>query len=87
MMLRGQTWGSQAGGLDGGGCSRWRGGTLGEVGGEEAEWLAVVGGQRGAVALEVARDAAAGGTRAVTKGLDAALPLQLCSRSYYIPGG
>lgn len=34
---------------------------LGEVGGEEAERLALVGGQRGAIALEVARDAAAGG--------------------------
>ena len=67
-----------AGGLDGGWCSCWRGGSLGEVGGEEAEWLALVGGQRGAVALEVARDAAAGGTRAVAEGLDAALPLQLC---------
>lgn len=51
---------------------------LGEVGGEEAERLALVGGQRRAVALEVARDAAAGGARAVAEGLDAALPLQLC---------
>ncbi len=80
-MLCGQTWGRQAGGaggLDSGGCSKKSGGTLGEVGGEEAERLALVGGQGGAVALEVARDAAAGGTGAVTEGLDAALPLQLC---------
>lgn len=61
--------------------------TLGEVGGEEAEGLALVGGQGGAVALEVARDAAAGGARAVAEGLDAALPLQLCSRAYNISGG
>lgn len=89
-MLCGQIWGRQtggAGGLDGGGCSWRRGGTLGIVCGEEAEWLALVGGQGGAIALEVARDAAAGGTRAVTEGLDAALPLQLCSRSYNVPGG
>lgn len=39
-----------------------RGGTLGEVGGEEAERLALVGGQRGAVSFKVAWDAAAGGT-------------------------
>lgn len=42
------------------GCQRR--GVLGEVGGEEAERLALVGGQRRAVALEVAWDAAAGGT-------------------------
>ncbi len=70
--------GRWAGGLDSGGSSWMRGETLGEVGGKETEWLALVGGQRGAIALEVARDAAAGGTRAVTEGLDAALPLQLC---------
>lgn len=64
-----------------------RGGTLGEVCGEQAEWLALVGGQGGAVAFEIAWDAAAGGTRAVAEGLDAALPLQLCSRAYYIPRG
>lgn len=74
--------------MDRRGAGRWAGGagrrrrrrrgTLGEVGGEEAERLTLVGGQRGAVALEVARDAPAGGTRAVTEGLDAALPLQLC---------
>lgn len=58
-----------------------------EVGGEQAERLAVVGGQGGAVTLKGAWDAATGGTRAVTEGLDAALPLQLCSRSHYIPGG
>lgn len=51
--------------------------TLREVGGEEAERLVLVGGQRRAVALEVAGDAAAGGARAVAEGLDAALPLQL----------
>lgn len=51
-----------AGGLDGGGCSWRRGGTLWEVGGEEAERLALVGGQGGAIALKVAWDAAAGGT-------------------------
>lgn len=34
----------------------------GEVGGEQAERLAVVGGQGGAVTLKVARDAATGGT-------------------------
>lgn len=86
----GQIRGRQAGGAggpDGGGCPRIRGGTLGEVGGKEAERLALVGGQGGAIALEVAWDAAAGGTRAVAEGLDAALPLQLCSRSHNIPGG
>lgn len=62
-------------------------GLLGEVGGEEAERLALVGRQRGTVALEVAGDAAAGGARAVAEGLDAALSLQLRSRSHYIPGG
>lgn len=59
------------------GFSPRRAGTLGEVGGEEAERLALVGGQGGTVALEVARDAATGGTRTVTQSLDAALPLQL----------
>lgn len=61
----------------------WGGGlsTLGEVGGEEAERLALVGGERRAVALEVARDAAAGGARAVAEGLDAPLPLQLCEKT------
>lgn len=54
------------------------GASSGEVGGEEAERLVLVGGQRRAVALEGARDAAAGGARAVAEGLDAALPLQLC---------
>lgn len=43
----------QAGQPDGGG--------LGEVGGEEAERLALVGGQRGAVSFEVAWDAATRG--------------------------
>lgn len=51
---------------------------LRESSGEEAERLALVGGQGRAVALKVARDAATGGARAVTEGLDAALPLQLC---------
>lgn len=55
---------------------RWGG--SGEVGGEEAERLVLVGGQRRAVAVEGARDAAAGGARAVAEGLDAAFPLQLC---------
>lgn len=54
--------GKWSGGLCGGGYSRRRDGTLGEVGGEEAEWLALVSGQGGAVALEVAWDAATGGT-------------------------
>lgn len=64
-MLRGQIRRGRggAGGLDGdGGCCWRRGGTLWEVGGEEAERLALVGGQGGAIALEVARDAATGGT-------------------------
>lgn len=52
----------------------------GEVGGEQAERLAVVGGQGGAVTLKGAGDTAAGGTRAVTEGLDAALPLQFCRK-------
>lgn len=76
--------GGGSGGLDGGGPKL---SLSGEVGGEQAEGLAVVGGQGGAVTLEGAWDAATGGTRAVTEGLDAALPLQLCSRSHYIPGG
>lgn len=54
-----------------------QGASSGEVGGKEAEWLVLVGGQRRAVALVGARDAAAGGARAVAEGLDAALPLQL----------
>lgn len=68
----------------GGGSGRGRGGAgrqgagSGEVGGEEAERLVLVGGQRRAVALEGAWDAATGGARAVAEGLDAALPLQLC---------
>lgn len=61
--------------LDGAGGQRT---SSGEAGGEEAEWLALIGGQRRAVALKVSWDAAAGGTRAVAEGLDAALPLQLC---------
>lgn len=48
-----------------------------EVGRKEAERLVLVGGQRRAVALVGAWDAAAGGARAVAEGLDAALPLQL----------
>lgn len=45
-----------------GGAGRWgRQVALGEVGGEEAEWLVLVGRQGGAVALEVAWDAATGG--------------------------
>lgn len=59
--------------MDGGGS-----GALGEVGGEEAQRLALIGGQRGAVAFKVARDAAAGGAGAVAQSLDASLPLQLC---------
>lgn len=55
-----------------------QGANSGEVGGKEAERLVLVGGQGRAVALEGARDAAAGGARAVAEGLDAALPLQLC---------
>lgn len=55
-----------------------QGASSGEVGGKEAERLVLVGGQWRAVALEGARDAAAGGARAVAEGLDAALPLQLC---------
>lgn len=74
VMLRGQV---QGVGQVGRTVSRATAAPLGEVGGEEAERLALVGGQRRAVALEVARDAAAGGTRAVAEGLDAALPLQL----------
>lgn len=70
--------GGGPGGLCGGGFSQRRDDTLGEVGGEEAEWLALVGGQGGTVALEVAWDAAAGGTRTVAEGLNTALPLQLC---------
>lgn len=54
-------------------------GPLGEVGGEEAQRLALVGGQGWAVSFEVAWDAAAGGAGAVAEGLDAALPLQLCT--------
>ncbi|KAF7643843.1 hypothetical protein LDENG_00232160 [Lucifuga dentata] len=50
---------------------------LRETGGEEAEWLAVVGGQRRAVTLKGPWNAATGGTRAVTESLYAALPLQL----------
>lgn len=56
------------------------GGASGEGGGEQAERLAVVGGQRGAVSFEVSRDAAAGGARAVAEGFDAAFPLQLCRK-------
>lgn len=66
------------GGGAGGGGGGQGGASSGEVGGEEAERLVLVGGQRRAVALEGARDAAAGGARAVAEGLDAALPLQLC---------
>lgn len=44
-----------------GGVGRKQPGALGEVGGEETERLALVGGERRTVALEVARDAAAGG--------------------------
>lgn len=73
-MLRGQV---QEAGRVGRTVPRATAAPLGEVGGEEAERLALVGGQRRAIALEVARDAAAGGTRAVAEGLDAALPLQL----------
>ena len=50
----------------------------GEAGGEEAERLALVGGQWRAVAFKVAGDAAAGGAGAVAQGLDAPLSLQLC---------
>lgn len=60
-----------------GGAGGRQGASSGEVGGEEAERLVLVGGQRRAVALVGARDAAAGGARAVAEGLDAALPLQL----------
>lgn len=41
---------------------RTAGAFLGEVGGKEAKWLALVGGQWGAIALKVAWDAAAGGS-------------------------
>lgn len=71
--------GGRAGRAGWDGCRRR--GVLGEVGGEEAERLALVGGQRRAVALEVAWDAAAGGTWAVAEGLNASLPLQLCGDS------
>lgn len=67
---------------EGGGAVEDRCGTLREVGGEEAEWLALVGWQRGAVALKVAWDAAASGPRAVTEGLDAALSLELYKNTH-----
>lgn len=51
---------------------------LREAGGEEAEGLTLVGGQRRPVAVEVPRDAAAGGSRTVTQGLDASLSLEFC---------
>lgn len=66
------------GGVGGWGGNGQQGASSGEVGGKEAERLVLVGGQWRAVALEGARDAAAGGARAVAEGLDAALPLQLC---------
>lgn len=60
------------GGTSGGGAA-----ASGEVGGEQAEWLAVVGRQRRAVTFEVSWDAAAGWARAVAEGLDTAFSLQL----------
>lgn len=73
----------------GGGClplppaGEWAGQPKGcwdlrEAGGEEAEGLTLVGGQRRPVAVEVPRDAAAGGSRTVTQGLDASLSLEFC---------
>lgn len=53
--------GGEGRGLGGLGDARGRQGALGKVGGEEAERLALVGGKRRTVALEVAWDAAAGG--------------------------
>lgn len=51
---------------------------LGECGGVEAEGLALIGGERGPVALEVSGNAATGGARTIAERLDASLPLQLC---------
>ncbi len=51
---------------------------LGECGGVEAEGLALIGGERGAVALEVSGNAATGGARTIAERLDASLPLELC---------
>lgn len=51
---------------------------LGESRGEQAQGLVLVGRQGGAVAVEVAGDAAAGGARAVTERLYASLSLKLC---------
>lgn len=50
----------------------------GECCGVEAEWLALVGGQRRPVALKVSRYTAAGGARAVAESLNASLTLELC---------
>lgn len=56
--------------------ARWL--VLGEGGGVEAEGLALIGGERGPVALEVSGNAATGGARTIAERLDASLPLQLC---------
>ncbi len=50
----------------------------GECGGVEAEGLALIGGERGPVALEVSGNAATGGARTIAERLDASLPLELC---------
>lgn len=57
----------------------------GKVGWEKAERLAVVGGQRRTISFKVAWDGSTGGARTVTQGFNAALSLQLCSRSADVP--
>ena len=57
------------------GCSA----NLREPRGEEAEGLVFVSREGRSVAVEVARDAAAGGTGAVTERLYASLSLKLCN--------
>lgn len=66
-------------------CPRWAA-ALGESRGEQAQGLVLVGRQGGAVAVEVAGDAAAGGARAVTERLYASLSLKLCKGERAGPG-
>lgn len=63
-----------------------RAAALGESGGEQAQGLVLVSRQGGAVAVEVAGDAAAGGARAVTECLYASLSLKLCKGERAAPG-
>lgn len=61
---------------------------LGECGGVEAEGLALIGGERGPVALEVSGNAATGGARTIAERLDASLPLELCCpRAHNVSAG